>query len=155
MGYYTVISALVFAVAFIGSWFTSQGIASGWYDSVAKPSWTPMGPVFGFAWTLIFILCAVSVIAFWKNRFRLRSWMVVLVLFVVNGILNVGWTALFFFLHWTGFAAIDAAFLEATILTIMAMLWQRERMSSYLLIPYAIWVLFAIYLNMSVWLLNR
>lgn len=155
MAYYAIISALVFAVAFAGSWFTSQGITSGWYDSVSKPVWIPPGPVFGFAWTLIFILCAVSIISFWKNRFRLRSWLLVLVLFVSNGVLNIGWTVLFFFLHWVGAAAIDAGALELTILVVVALLWRRERMAAYLLIPYAAWTLFAIYLNANVWMLNR
>ena len=154
MTYYAVISALVFAVAFIGSWFTSQGIMSGWYDSVSKPLGMLPGPVFGVAWTLIFILCGVSIISFWKKRFQLRSWFLVLVLFVLNGILNIGWTVLFFSLHWIGAAAIDAGALELTILAVMALLWRRERMAAYLLIPYAVWALFAIYLNTSVWMLN-
>ncbi len=154
MIYYTVISALVFAVAFMGSWFTSQGIATGWYDSIGKPAWIPQGPVFGFAWTLIFILCAVSIISFWKNRFRISSWGAILALFILNGILNVGWTALFFFTHWLGAAVFDAVLLEITVLAAMALLWHKERVAAYLLIPYAAWVLFAIYLNLNVFLLN-
>lgn len=155
MTYYAVISILVFAVAFVGSWCTSQGIASGWYNSITTPSWMPPGPAFGFAWTLIFILCAVSIIAFWKNRFRIRGWIWILALFILNGFLNVGWTALFFLFHTIGIAAWDAVALEVSTVLLMALLWKRERMSAYLLVPYAVWVLFAIYLNGSVWILNR
>ena len=46
---------MVYAVAFIGSLFTSQGVNTDWYESI-KPSMTPPNWVFPIVWNILFFL---------------------------------------------------------------------------------------------------
>jgi tryptophan-rich sensory protein len=68
---------------------------------------------------------------------------------------NALWVPAFFGLHRPGLAIfVMAAMLILTGLTIRAFLPVR-RLAAWLLLPYATWCVYAAYLNMGFWLLNR
>ena len=69
-------------------------------------------------------------------------------------LLNWLWSPLWFTLHWTWIAFVVIVLIFASIIGFILTNWQRDRVSSLLFVPYALWVGFASVLNLSVALLN-
>lgn len=144
-------SAAIF-IAVLGGTLTDTGI---WYQSLIKPSWQPPDWLFGPAWTLIFALATASAVHAWRNADSAarREW--VLVLFALNGFLNVLWSLLFFALKRPDWALIEVVFLWLSILLPIAVFWRFARPASLYLVPYLLWVSFAAFLNLTVVRLNQ
>ena len=148
---YLVIPSAVVLVAVTGSLFSTAGM--DWYRSIRLPSWTPPGPVFGAAWTSIFALAAASAVIAWNSAKRNATFGLGVAL-VLNGLLNILWTYLFFRLHLMSAAVGEAALLELSVIALIAVVWPVSRLAAALLFPYAAWVAFATFLANAVWRLN-
>jgi len=138
-------------VAVLGGTLTDTG---PWYQNLRKPSWQPPDWLFGPAWTLIFALATASAVCAWRyaqNRVQ-RDW--VIMLFALNGFLNVLWSTLFFTLRRPDWALIEVAFLWASILLPMIVFWRFTKPATLYLVPYLLWVSFAAFLNLTVVRLN-
>lgn len=137
-------------VAALGASMTELGT---WYQGLKKPVWQPPDWLFGPAWTLIFALSALAAaIAWWRSSRATRTWIVGL--FVLNGVLNILWSWLFFRLQRPDWALIEVVFLWLSILALIIMLGGVSRTAAWLLAPYLIWVTFAGMLNLAVVDLN-
>ncbi len=145
------VSALGYAIVSIaGGMLTDIG---PWYRALVKPSWQPPDWLFGPVWTTIFILAAVSAALAWRAAGETQR-RVVVILFVANGILNVGWSLLFFHLKRPLLAGLEVILLWASI---VALIWYVQRFSrpaAWLLVPYLLWVSFATVLNWTIVALN-
>jgi len=141
------------AVGWVGSWLTNQGLDWYLYQSTI-PSLAPPGGVIGMVWTIIYVLSAVSLILWLNQQKRDMTYATVVWWFVVNGILNAGWSYLFFFQQQVGLAIVEMIGLEISVLVLIWLMWRRIRWSAILLLPYAAWVMFATYLAYSFWKLN-
>ncbi len=150
---YLAVVLSVLAVGGVGSWLTNQGLS--WYNQANIPSFAPGGGVIGTVWTVIYILSAISLILWLSQKSKGQSHSAVVWWFVVNGILNAGWSYLFFFKQQVGLAIVEMLVLEVTVLVLISLMWKRVRWSAILLIPYALWVAFATYLAYSFWVLNK
>ncbi len=150
---YLLIPLFVFFTAFVGGRLTSSSV-QGWYQTINKSSWTPPGSVIGIVWTILFILIAISMLIVW-NKMPPGSrinWLAAI--FAVNLILNVGWSWLFFGQHLIGWAVLECALLDTTIIALIVLIWPASALAASLLIPYAVWVAFATFLTYKVWTLN-
>lgn len=143
----------VLAVALLGSWLTGGGM--DWYKTINLPSFTPAGSVIGTIWTIIFILTAISAIIFWGKAPSDRRFWWVLGFFILNGLLNIFWSFLFFNRHWLGAAVWEAGVLDLSVIILIILIWPVSRLVSMLLVPYAAWTTFATYLTFTVWTLNK
>jgi tryptophan-rich sensory protein len=148
---YFSIVLLVLVVAAVGSLLTSMGL--GWYAGLRLPSIAPAGSFIGLVWTIIFILSAVAIILFW-NAPRRKNFQLIVGLFLLNGLLNVGWSLVFFTWHQLWWALPEMLLLNLTNLALIYYLWRYERRSALLLVPYFLWVSFATYLAYRIATLN-
>jgi benzodiazapine receptor len=142
----------VIAVAAIGGHFSAMN--RDWYGMLRKPSWQPPNWAFGVAWTLIFALLAVSLTLIWNTRPVTGLHYVIIAAAVLNGILNVAWSALFFGNKQIVPAIYDALLLCLSVILLMILAWPINRLASLLLIPYALWTAFATYLTSVISKLN-
>ncbi len=78
-----------------------------------------------------------------------------LVLFVIQLVLNVPWSYMFFGLHRLDVPFVDIVAPRMAILVVMILFWRLYRVDGGLMVPYAVWVAFASYLNFMLWRLNR
>lgn len=146
-----VAASVAIFVGVLGGSLTDTG---PWYQALRRPSWQPPDWLFGPAWTVIFALVTVSAVNAWRDaadRVQ-REW--VILLFALNGFLNVLWSTLFFALRRPDWALIEVAFLWVSILLPIMMFWRFARAASLLLLPYLGWVSFAAFLNWTVVRLN-
>jgi len=143
---------LSFLAAYIGSAFTRMSL-NDWYVALEKPGWTPPGRVFGLVWSTIYLLMGVGAWIAWRHR-GLKGAAFPLRLFLLQLVLNAGWSALFFGLRSPGLAFGDIVVLWVLILATTVSFWRVVPAAGLLLVPYLIWVLFATALNFSIWRLN-
>ncbi len=148
---YILIPCGTIATAVLGSLFTDTG---AWYAQLTKPSWTPPGSVIGTVWTIIFILTMVSALLVWSRARKSAPLKWITLAFVVNAILNILWSAIFFQWHFLTLAVIEAGLLGLSVIVLMKLTWPISRIASLLLLPYAGWVCFATYLTYLIMKLN-
>jgi len=150
---YLLVVLITGLVAGLGSWLTTQGIE--WYYLSHLPTLAPAGSVIGGVWTVVFIASAGSLILWLQQKEKTANYYRVIWWFGVNAVLNLAWTYLFFFQRQVGASIIEMVGLELSVLILIWLMWKKRIYSSILLIPYAVWVLFATYLAYNFWILNR
>ena len=79
---------IVYAIAFIGSLFTSQNVNSSWYESI-KPGITPPNYVFPIVWNILFFLIAISLYFAWTSSKNKTQRKTVAWIFGINFFLNL------------------------------------------------------------------
>lgn len=144
---------LFVVIAFVPAVFGGLFGPGDWYRSIAKPSWTPPGWLFGPVWTMLYPMIGVAgYLAFASSEGRQRA-----IAFSVYGLqllLNALWSWLFFGLERPGLALVDILALLALIVSNIVLFLPISRAAGLLLVPYALWVGFATALNFSIWRLN-
>ena len=142
---------VVFLVAFIGSLFTSSNTDSEWYDSI-KPSITPPNWVFPIVWNILFFLIALSLYFSWINAKKGDMRKKVMAVFGINFVLNIFWSVLYFGLKNPFYAFIEIFALWISIVSMIYVTYKIDKKAGWILVPYLLWVGFAIVLNyLSVW----
>lgn len=129
--------------------------ADAWYDGLLKPTFNPPTSVFGPVWTVLYALMAVAVWLVWRGRHgdaAMRR--TALRLFWVQFALNLVWSPLFFGLHSPGLAFVDICLLWMAVLATALAFGRVRPLAGYLLVPYVLWVSFALVLNGTIWLMN-
>ena len=143
----------------IGSIFTASSVAS-WYAGIIKPALNPPSWVFGPVWTILYALMGIAAFIIWKKldsnpEIEIRKKVkIALIIFFFQLLLNTSWSIIFFGLQSIGGALIMILFLWFAILATIITFHKISRPAAWLLVPYILWVSFAIYLNYSIWILN-
>lgn len=146
-----VFALLVVCVAVVGGTASQQ--AGEVYTQLNQPAWAPPSWIFGPVWLCLYVLIAIAGWLVW----RAAGWWgagIALSLFLVQLILNAGWTPLFFAAGWRGVALVDILLLLGTITVLIPLFARHSRLAALLFLPYWAWVAFASALNLSVWRLN-
>jgi len=138
----------------IGSAFTTSAIPT-WYATLVKPSFSPPNWIFAPAWTLLYILMGLAAASVWQKGLQHPQVRSALVVFLIQLILNMLWSVLFFGLRSPFYGLVDILFLWAMILVTIAQFSKVSTTAAALLIPYILWVTFACGLNLGIWLLNK
>lgn len=142
--------AVCMAAAGIGSLMTTPALRP-WYSGLNKPDWTPPNWVFAPVWTILFLGMAVAAWIVWG---RVGPRAAAMESFLLQLLLNVAWSALFFGLKAPGAAFAEIVILWFAILMTSIEFWRVAPAAGWLLLPYLVWVGFAAALNFSIWRLN-
>ena len=149
---YLLIPLFVLITASAASYFADVGMA--WYKTINLPEWTPSNSLMVLAWTIIFVLSSLSILIIWNKYSSAKNFGLVIALFVLNAILNVGWNILFFNQQQIGLAFFQAVLLVANLTLLIFLIWHFSPLAAYLLLPYSAWVLLSTVLTFNVWMLN-
>ncbi|PIP51567.1 TspO protein [Candidatus Berkelbacteria bacterium CG_4_8_14_3_um_filter_33_6] len=150
--YWLVSIGSVILTALIGSLATFNAV-DGWYQTIAKPGFSPPNWIFGPVWTILyFILIIVLFLILNSNPTKHRQ--KVLNIFYLQLFFNALWSILFFGLNLIGSALFVIAILWFLIFLCITNANKFSLNAGWLMIPYLLWVSFASILNYSIWLLN-
>ena len=117
-------------------------------DSLVKPLLFPPKILFPIVWTILYFLMSISLYLSSKyNKEIYRNYGIQL-------ILNSLWSPLFFMFKTYLFSTIELLILIIFVAIMIEEMKQENKLSAYLQIPYFIWLLFALYLNVSIYILN-
>tara|TARA_R110000787_G_scaffold166642_6_gene279662 strand:- start:1161 stop:1625 length:465 start_codon:yes stop_codon:yes gene_type:complete len=133
-----------------GSWLMNNGPMTNWYLSLTKASWTPPGWVFGAAWTTIMICFSIYLMYLFTKKYTDKK----LSLFIIQVIFNVSWNYIFFNQHQVLLALIVITLLTALIFYLFFTYLKEQKKTSYLLLPYMIWLCIATSLNLYIFIHN-
>ena len=121
--------------------------------TVNKPPLSPPDWVFPVVWTILYALMGISAARVWlaeDSQEKSRS----ISLFIAQLAVNFFWPLFFFNLQAYGFASLWLILLWVLVFLLIFNTRRVDMLASWLLIPYLIWLTFAIYLNFGVYLLN-
>ena len=143
-----VITTFVFGLigAFLG------GGTSQIYKSLVKPPFSPPGIVFPIVWSILYLLMGVS--AYFLSNERKTEVSNLLKVYWVQLILNALWPLVFWRLETFELAAIIILVMIFFVCWLVIRTLKVNKMSALLLIPYIVWLLFALYLNIGIAVLN-
>ncbi|MHC4478078.1 MAG: TspO/MBR family protein [Planctomycetota bacterium] len=142
------------ATGFVGSLATTDSVNT-WYADLSRPSFTPPDWAFGVVWPILYVMMGISAFIIWNQGFSNRQVKVALGLFILQLVLNGLWTPIFFGLHMMALALAEITLLWVAIIMTIFTFWRISRAAAYLLVPYILWVSFAIALNFALWQLNQ
>lgn len=119
-----------------------------WYQPL-KPSFAPPDWLFGPVWTWLYILIAISMgLVLVKSNFKNLSkvyWS-----YGINLGANALWPLLFFGIRNPILAFVDIIIVWISIVWMMNVSYRIDKKSMYLLVPYLLWVSFAMVLNFAI-----
>lgn len=121
-----------------------------WYNGLERPWFQPPDWAFGPAWTLIFALSAYGFIRAWRAGARGG----LVIAYLINGLLNAGWSLLFFTLQRPDWALLEVMPLWLSILAMILVALRHDRGAALFIAPYLAWVTFAACLNWAIVGLN-
>ncbi|MBQ3417154.1 MAG: tryptophan-rich sensory protein [Ruminococcus sp.] len=121
------------------------------FEMLQKPPLSPPAWLFPVAWTILYILMGVSY-GLLKEKGLLDN--TVKGVYYAQLAVNLIWPFLFFLLEWRLFAFIWLILLIILVIAMIAVFYKRDKAAALLQIPYLLWLVFAGYLNLAVYLLN-
>lgn len=122
------------------------------YNDLAKPFLAPPNLIFPIVWTILYILMGISY-GILKNKGLTN--IKIDFIYYIQLLANALWSIFFFLLKWRLFAFIWIIILVILIIIMIIKFYNKNKLAGLLQIPYLLWVLFASYLNIAIYLLNK
>lgn len=164
---YIVSIAAALAAGGISSVFAMSAMEE--YGALKQPPLAPPSWLFPVVWTILFVLMGVSAARIYIIGRQDRSGGTVrcgddsniggqaacaLRIYLVQLILNMLWTPLFFTLNLRLAAFVLLVMLLITVIVMTCRFFKLDKVSGILMLPYIAWLLFAGYLNLGTYILN-
>lgn len=130
------------------------GDIEGVYDSMMQPSFAPPPIVFPIVWSILYTLMGISLYLVIKDGLDMPGVRDALFYFIISLALNFLWTPIFFRWNLILFALV---WLIAMIIFAVITAYKFYRINKWagiLMIPYIIWLFFALALNIGYYILN-
>ncbi len=137
-------------VTFIAPLFGAISPPGDWYASLNKPSWNPPGWLFGPVWMMLYLMMATAAWLVWKRC----GWGKALGFYGVQLALNAAWTPIFFGAQQPGWALVNIIAMWLAIGVTMVAFFRVSKAAGWLMVPYLVWVSFAMVLNYTLWRMN-
>ena len=128
---------------------------STYYSQLIKPSFAPPGIIFPIVWTILYVLMGISSYIIFKKGFDLSKVKDAIFYYCLQLALNFTWSILFFCLDLRFTALITLILLIIIVLIMMYKFAKIDKKAMYINIPYLIWLVYALFLNYFIWIINR
>lgn len=123
------------------------------YEALTLPPLSPPPFIFPVAWTLLYVLMGISAYLIYMSKSYLSG--TALTVYSIQLAANFIWPIVFFNLQLFLPSFILLIVLWLLILLMILIFSKINKTAAILQIPYILWVTFAGYLNLGIWLLNK
>ena len=149
-----IISVLIpLAVGGLSALLTSGSMQD--FADINKPPLSPPAWLFPVVWTILYVLMGIgAALVYNRKDFKPEETRNALIIYAVNLALNFFWSIIFFNLEAYLFAFIWLVALWIVIIAMIISFRKVSPVAAYLQIPYLLWVTFAGYLNLAIFILN-
>lgn len=144
--------AIPLAVGGISAWLSRESMNT--FAALNKPPLSPPGWLFPVVWTILFLLMGIASYLVLTSEQSKQTIDRALCLYWVQLAVNFFWPIFFFNLSLYLFSFIWLVLLWLLILAATVRFYRVSQTAGYLMLPYLLWVAFAGYLNLGVYLLN-
>ncbi len=121
------------------------------YNYLIKPMFAPPSILFPIVWTILYILMGISYGILKSNNLndcQVKS------IYYFQLFVNALWSIFFFTFKWRLFSFLWILLLDVLVIIMIYRFYKKNKLSGLLQIPYILWILFASYLNLAIYLLN-
>ena len=145
-----IIIIITFIVGSFFSFFTMNNMDT--FKELKKPVNVP-GVLFPVVWSILYLLMSISCYIITtkddKNKDNAIIW------YGIQLFINSLWSLIFFGFSAYLFSFIWILLLLAIVIIMIVKFYKIDKMAAYLNIPYVLWILFAGFLNLGIYILNR
>lgn len=145
-----IIIVITFIVGSFFSFFTMNNMDT--FKELKKPVNVP-GVLFPIVWSILYLLMSISCYIITtkddKNKDNAIIW------YGIQLVINSLWSLIFFGFSAYLFSFIWIILLLISVIIMIVKFYKIDKMASYLNIPYVLWILFAGFLNLGIYILNR
>ena len=141
---------VTFGASAIGSLATIN-YKEPWYSLLNKPTFNPPDWVFGPVWTTLYFMMTLAIWLFWHSKNRDKNTVYV---YLIHLVFNTTWSVVFFVLHNMFLALLVLILLIGLIINLILRFKRVNVVSFYLMIPYLLWCIFALFLNINLIIIN-
>lgn len=122
------------------------------YNTLQKPPLSPPSILFPIVWTILYVLMGISYgILDSKSLIEPKT----KIIYGLQLFVNATWSLIFFTLKWRLFAFIWIIILDVLVIVMIIDFLKKNKTAGLLQSPYLLWIIFASYLNLGVYLLNK
>lgn len=114
-----------------------------WYDSLNKSPLTPPSWIIGQVWSVLYMLMILSLFVYIRTSPTPQG----LALFFIQLFFNLTWSKLFFVEKVVCVSLVNIIFMNIFVFLTIIEFRKTSKVASNLLVPYMLWILFAMYLN--------
>ncbi len=148
---YVISIVLALAVGTVSGLVSMGGMKE--FAELKQPPLSPPGWLFPVVWTILYTLMGISAArVYLANTRETRG---ALIFYLIQLLVNALWTPLFFELKLRLVAFVWLLLLIILVVKMISDFNKVDKTASYLQIPYVIWLAFAAYLNLGVFILNN
>lgn len=140
-------------VGLLAAWATQSSVLT-WYPTLNKPVFTPPNWLFAPTWTLLYALMGIAAWLVWRADAPTRSVREALGLFGLQLFLNGAWSFAFFWARSPAAGLFVILGLWAALAWTLLRFYRVRAAAGWLLVPYILWVTYALALNIAIWVLN-
>ena len=122
------------------------------YQVLQKPPLAPPSIAFPIVWTILYILMGISYGILKSNNLaggEIDS------IYYLQLTVNALWSIFFFTLKWRLFFFLWIILLAILVISMIIKFYRRNKVAGLLQVPYILWIIFATYLNLGFYILNR
>ena len=117
------------------------------YKSITKPDLAPPAILFPIVWTILYSILGITLTYFYDDKVIRNA-------IITNIMINVIWPVLFFRFQLLFISIIWLIFIIISTIKLLLKTEKNNKLFMYLNLPYLIWLFFALYLNVMIFLLN-
>ena len=141
---------ITYSASFIGGMATIS-FKEPWYSELIKSNYNPPDWIFAPVWTALYLMMTLAIWFFWHSKNRDMN---TIYIYFIHIVFNTTWSIVFFGLHQILFAFIVLLILIFLIVILIIRFKRVNLVSYYLMIPYLLWTLYALFLNFNLLILN-
>lgn len=151
---YAISIAAALAVGGLSALLTAGNMSI--YSEIVKPPLSPPSVLFPIVWTLLYILMGVGAAMIYlqrdENPEAVRN---ALITYGISLFFNFFWSIIFFNMQAYLFAFVWIILLWASVLATIIQYRKISTSAAALQVPYLLWITFAAYLTLAIFVLNR
>lgn len=121
------------------------------FSEINQPALSPPGWLFPVVWTVLYILMGIASYLVISSEKNSRP---ALIFYGLQLLFNFIWSPIFFNLQNYLLAFIVLVILWILVVITTVMFYKISKPAGYLMIPYILWITFAGYLNLAIYLIN-
>ena len=125
------------------------------FGMLNQPPLSPPAWLFPVAWTLLYALMGISSYLIVTSDAPKEEIREAIRIYAYQLIVNFLWSTFFFNFRWYLFSFLWLVLLWILVLIMIIKFKEISKAAAYMNIPYIIWLTFAAYLNLGIWILNR
>ena len=141
---------ITYSASFIGGLVTISS-KEPWYSQLVKSNYNPPDWIFAPVWTTLYLMMTLAIWFFWHSKNRDMN---TIYIYFIHILFNTTWSVVFFAFHNILLALINLMILISLITVLILRFRKVNYLSSYLMIPYLLWSIYALFLNYNLLILN-